>query len=442
MPMQNNPIPGTAGEIFLYQDSRRAGAVHRFVVTLTMHVHRRQLEQALNDLMPRFAQMAVGIRKNGESLEFFRLDAAVPVFEAGGDLVSDILPAIGSEALAGYLFRVSFSHKSIFFDWHLSLADGRGMLEFVKAVVFRYIMLSGFPVKNDGTVKEADDPANAVEGTDPYVRLDDISASRPVWYMDAKAFNISPDPGKECGKIHVQQIVIPLSKVKGQVKEYLSSPESFISPLFSHILYERYASEIPQGQYIVSAIKENLRPHFPTASIRAYFSPLTLAYNRKVDEYPFGTILMSQKKLLDAQLKQDALAYSAKRMMRTVQDSCGGDITFREKLERSGKSLDSAAGTATFSICSLGNVVMPESMLRYIMELYPVAPAGSYAASLSVLNIKGDMVITVADRAEEKTLAVRFADLLNRYDIPAFISDEYWFSQIDYIPDKIAEYNG
>lgn len=434
--MQNVLTPGAAGEIFLYQDSRKAGSVHRFVVTLTMHVHREQLERALADLMPRFPFFAVGVKKEDESLRLCPIAARVPVFEATGDMLSDSLPEIGSDALGGYLFKVSCSQKTMFFDWHLSLCDGKGMLEFIKAVLYRFIELCGYPVRNDGTVKEADEAASAVEGMDPYERLDDIPASRPVWYMDAKTFNApSHDAEDRCGnKVHVQQVRVPVSKVKGTVRDYLSQPESFVSPMFSHALYERYSPLMKHGEYIVAMIKENLRPHFPTASLRSYFSPVSLAYNRKVDEYPFGTILMSQKKLLDAQLRQDALAYSAKRMMRTVEDSCAEGLTFAQKLERSGKSLDMAVETATFSICNLGNIAMPDSLHQYLTEFYPVVPPGSFSSTLSMVNFKGDLVITITDRASDRSLAGRFVELLNSHDIPAFLSDEFWFSQTDYIP--------
>ena len=80
--MPNNLTPGTAGEIFLYQDSRKSGSVHRFVVTLTMHIHRTQLEKTLDELMPRFPQFAAGIRKEGQKLVFFPLTAKVPVFRS------------------------------------------------------------------------------------------------------------------------------------------------------------------------------------------------------------------------------------------------------------------------------------------------------------------------------------------------------------------------
>ena len=164
--MQNNLTPGAAGEIFLYQDSRMAGSVHRFVVTLTMHVRKERLEQAVNELMPRFMHFAAGVRKSGDSMVLVPVEAAVPVFEYVNDPEKGSLPGIGSDGLGGYLFRVSCSRKSVFFDWHLALSDGKGMLEFVKAVVFRYVQICGFPVRNDGTVKEAEEPSNAVEGID------------------------------------------------------------------------------------------------------------------------------------------------------------------------------------------------------------------------------------------------------------------------------------
>ena len=150
-------------------------------------------------------------------------------------------------------------------------------------------------------------------------------------------------------------------------------------------------------------------------------------------------ILMSRKKLLDAQLKHDALAYSAKRMMKTVSLSCGDGIPFNERVLRAEKCMDTDAGTATFSICNVGNIAMPESLQQYIVEIYPIVPSGSYASSLSIVNFKGDLTVTVCDRNEGMDIAVRFVELLNRQDIPAFVSDEFQFTQIRYLPEKIAD---
>lgn len=425
----NGLIPGAAGEVCLYQDGKSAGSVPRFVITLTMSVRKKELEDAVNETIHLFPQLAAGVRLSGESLELYPVSNPVPVSEEAA--MGDPGFSIGSPETGEYLFQVSYSGKTLFFDWHLSLCDERGMAEFVKSVIFRYLQLCGFDVLNDGSVKDDHTPSTVMEGMDPYVRLEDIPASRPVWYMDAKSFSAPLHPEVSD---YVYQIRIPLSKIKGQVRQYLSQPEAFISPVFSHVLYEKYVNEISEGEYIVSYIRENLRPHFPSASLRLFFSPLTLAYNRNLAEYPVTTILMSQKKLLDAQLRNDALAYSARCLVDMSENACDSSLSISEKISRSDAVLEKVSGTATFSICNLGNTVMPETLQQYITEFYPIFPAAGFAYSLTVVNFKGELLVTVATRDGDRSLPFRFASILNSQDVYAFVADEFRFNQLDYIP--------
>lgn len=430
--MDNRLIPGSAGEVLLYQDSRMSEAMMRLTVTLTMGIRKPVLEQAVRDLMPRFSQLSARMERVGDDLVLFRNSGEVPVLDEG-DLQAEGSDMAGSPALGGHMFRLTVSHKTLHIDWHMSICDERGMSEFAKSLVFRYIQLCGFPVGNDGSINEPDDPTGTVEGIDPYDRLEDIPASRPVWYMDAKAFSAaSPEDASPDG--YGLQIRIPLSRVKGNLRQYLQQPEAFISPLFSHAIYERHEGEIAQGEYIVSRIRENLRPHFPTASFRTFYSPVTLAYNRKVTEYPFNTILMSQKKLLDAQLRHDALAYSALRLVRSKESVCDTGMQFDRKTD-AGKALAAeTAHSATFSICNMGNPVIPESLQQYIVEFYPVVTSSVFAYALSVICFKGDIVINVSCRDRDRTVPFRFVELLNGQGMYAFVSDEYTYGKLKYMP--------
>lgn len=430
--MDNRLIPGSAGEVLLYQDSRMSEAMMRLTVTLTMGIRKPLLEQAVRELMPRYSQLAARLERAGEDLVLVQNSDDVPVFTEGDSMAGGIDMA-GSPALGGYMFRITVSHKTIHIDWHMSICDERGMSEFAKSLVFRYIQLCGFPVGNDGSINEPDDPTGTVEGIDPYDRLEDIPASRPVWYMDAKAFSVmSPEDSSRDG--YGLQIRIPVSRVKGNLRQYLQQPEAFISPLFSHAIYEKYGRCIAQGEYIVSRIRENLRPHFPTASFRTFYSPVTLAYNRKLTEYPFNTILMSQKKLIDAQLRHDALAYSAQRLVHSNETVYDPDKPFDRKTD-AGKTLaEETAQSATFSICNMGNPVIPESLQQYMVEFYPVVTSSVFAFALSVICFKGDIVINVSCRDRDRTVPFRFVELLNGQGMYAFVSDEYTYVKLKYMP--------
>lgn len=420
-------VPDLAGGVYLYADEASCGIVPRLVATLTMHIRQDVLEDAVNDVMSLFPHLPVRLAEEDGSYVFVRNGSRIPVFSESADCQA----VLGSEALGGFLFRVSFCGKTIFFDVHSSLLDERGLSAFAKSVIFRYIQLSGYPIANDGNVRVLPDGSVHVSVDDPLELVEDIPAARPAWYMEAKAF-CSLSSCRQPSS-HIVQMRVPASRLRSGIRGFWNLPETFVAPVVSHALYEQYAGKMSPGEYIVAAISVNLRQYFPTVSLRPFFTTVSLAYNRRIGEYPFNTILMSQKKLLEAQLKTDALAYNAQRKMRDMEKVCGVK-GIGDKAAVAEKMVNAKASSSTYVIRNAGTVGMPESMDRYITEFYPVYSPGLHDLAVSSVVFRNDLFLTFAgkDAMMTRTVCNRIADLMNANDIYAYISDEFDFSPVCY----------
>lgn len=410
--------PDILGGSYLYAESASSDAVFGFVVTLTAVIDVPVLERTVGELLTRFPYFAVKVVKGDREYGFAE----------DTDPVKICSPASGN----GRLLSVSCLHKSIFFNFHRALTDERGAMTFIRSVIFRYLSESGFDVENDGGIISAGSPVNPYEADDAFSKMDDIPASRPVWYMDAKAFSFHgiccPCPGD------TQVIRIPLPKVKGQAKSYMNMTTSFVAPFFSHVLSEEYSDRISPGEYVVASIKVNLRHYFPTPSLRPFFAEVPLAYNRNIDEYPVDTVVMSQKKLLEAQLKTDALAYNAQRKISALEKVCDAPDS-SAKIEAVSAMMADRASSAAYSLCNVGNIIMPESLARYVTEFYPVLPATLYPFTVTTAMLHGELTVAVTcGNGDADTLCRRFVRLLNSHDINAFISDRFSFSFMKYEP--------
>ena len=86
---------------------------------------------------------------------------------------------------------------------------------------------------------------------------------------------------------------------------------------------------------------------------------------------------------------------------------------------------------STYDICRVGNVILPDSMQRYVTEFYPLIPSGPYMYSLTVVNYRGDVVVTVSGKRDVNKVCGRFVELLVSNDVDAFIADEYSFIPMD-----------
>lgn len=416
-------VPSICGQTYIYGWHADASVSSRIVAALTMHIDPSILEKALGETMKRFPQMSVGLVEDKDRRTFISVGGPVPVFRADDEIPSDFL----DPALGGYLLRVSYNHKHVYVDFHRALADEYGMISFVKAMLLRYLELSGFAVHNDGSVKDISGGFFAAEGEDPMVRLEDANASRPVWFMDARAV-VPPRIDGEAEE--VVQVRIPLNKLKKDYLDLPTAPVTHVAPFISHALHELLSGDMQAGEYIVAGVQINLRSYFPSSSLRPYYTPVSLAYNRNLADYPYKTVLMSQKKLLEAQLKHDALAYSAQRKMAEVEKAFDKAGSLAE-LDSAFESIqENAAKKFTYNICRIGHVILPDSMQRLVSEFYSVIPSSGRTISVTVTTFKGELNVTVSGRKYSNDVCERLVSLLQANDIDAYVADRYSFNPL------------
>lgn len=411
-------VPSVCGRTYLYGNHADASVSSRIVAALTMQIDPAIMVASLEDALVRFPHFAVGLQYDGGKVLFKELQAEVPVFEDDADQPF----GFDDPALNGYLFKVTYAHKTVSFDFHRAMADEAGMMTFVKSVLFDYLERAGYPVKTGGAVKLLSSEYFKAEGEDAMPRLDDAQASRPVWYMDAKAVvpSACDEPVEEV--VHIR---IPVAKLRKEYADIVNIPVTYIAPLFSHAVHEMYGGEIDAGEYVVASVQVNLRPYYPSATMRPYHTPVYLAYNRNLSDYPYSTVLMSQKKLLEAQLKPDTLAYSAQRKIADVENAYEGSV---EKIDERFSELQSRIrAKSTYDIAGFGHVILPESMQRLVTELYPVIPSSGRTFSVTAELFKNELAVTVSGRRNAAVVAARLVELLQGNDIDAYIADCYSF---------------
>lgn len=413
-------VPSVCGRTYLYGNHADASVSSRIVAALTMQIDPAIMAASLEEALTRFPHFAVGLQQ--DRVVFREVNAEVPVFEEDADQPF----SFDDPALNGYLFKVTYAHKTVCFDFHRAMADEAGMMTFVKSVLFDYLEKAGYPVTTGGAIKLLSSEYFKAEGEDPMPRLDDAQASRPVWYMDARAVvpAAHDEPLEEV--VHIR---VPVVKLRKEYADIVNIPVTYIAPLFSHAVHEMYGGEIEAGEYVVASVQVNLRPYYPSATMRPYHTSVYLAYNRNLSDYPYSTVLMSQKKLLEAQLKPDTLAYSAQRKIAAVEKAYEGTI---EKIdERFSTMQEGLRAKSTYDIAGLGHVILPESMQRLVTELYPVIPSSGRTFSVTAELFKNELAVTVSGRRNTSAVAARLVELLRGNDIDAYIADCYSFRPMD-----------
>lgn len=416
-------FPSLCGQTYLYGSKTTESVSSRIVTALTMHIEPDVLEHALAEAVVRFPQMAVGLHVEDDKRTFIPVKGTVPVFRADEPMPEDFSDPL----LGGYLFRISYEHKHLYIDFHRAIADEVGMMSFAKALVLRYLELCGFPVRTDGSVKLLSGEFFKAEGEDPMTRMEDAYSSKPIWYMDAKAVvpELVEDQDEE-----VVQVRIPLNKLKKDYLELSNIPVTYVAPFLSHAVHEQVCGMMEIGEYVVASVQINLRPYYPSSSLRPYHTPVFLAYNRNLSDYPYKTVLMSQKKLLEAQLKNDTIAYSAQKKISDIEKAFDSSASLTELDDAFDALHNTLSKRSTYGICRIGNVILPESMQRLVTEFYPIIPSAGRSISVTVSTYKGELSVTISGRKYSYAVGRRLVELLLENDIDAYIADRYRFRSL------------
>ena len=299
-------------------------------------------------------------------------------------------------------YKVGYLHKTICVEAEDTLCDTKGLTVFMNALLCRYVEVLNYPIsKGEQLFKDISSVPHEADSEDAFVLLDDIPSNKPVWYMQAHAFHAPVGEGdQDC----VTQIRIPLEDKHGKPKMVINTDLiHYLAPLMSEAVRSKYDQVIPAGEYVVGKFQIDLRPFFHSATLRPYKTPVYLAYNRSLGSYPSDTVFLSQKKLLDAQLKKDTLAWSAQCKIKGNDED---DL-------------------ATYNVESGGIIHLPESLARYVTDYFCVSSPNSLGFNLSLLKYNNVLTISITHKQSDSDICWSLMNLLRQYDFPAYISDEY-----------------
>ena len=416
--------PNLGSESYFYASHLTSGCVPRFVATLRLGIDEDILRIALDDIQKRFPQMSVQIQRtaDGKNYELIDNPRPIPIFTDNGSVIR----TMGTEETNFHLVTITSYEKFMMFDFHHLLGDGTGFLIFMKAVVYHYLELRGVPLENDGTILTVDQPVREEESEDAYAKLMDVECSLPDWYKPGlEAFSIPVNTDDDPTDT-VVQIRIPFNKFHEVFKSYHSTPVTFLSLVFSHAIYEQYRDTIGE-KCIVASVPVNLRPYYPTETLRYFITVASLAHSKLFRKEDFAKQLLTQRELLSEQTQPKVLTKLAQNHINGMKKFRELDMTVEEKAKIMDSKVRSSMGTFTYVITNMGNVSFPESMSAYVDEFYPILPTATCPFSIATTTWKGELMLSITQRSTDISICKRFVELLNQLDVPAYLADTFTF---------------
>jgi NRPS condensation-like uncharacterized protein len=261
-----------AAKIFPPNSKKSDSKVFRFVCKLNDPVDKRVLQQALDVTIEAFP-LYKSVIKSGLFWYYFER--------------SDIKPIVTEESMPpcsplfnrdkkGLLFRVIYYKSRISVEIYHALSDGTGALQFLRTLVFHYILLK-YPDSFQDNAPILDYDASKTQKMDDsfsryYINKRSMKAKKRIPAYQIKGMKVAEY------RIKVIEGIMPINDIMKIVKGHNTSLTIFLSALLMCSINEEIA--LRHKKYpVVLSIPVNLRRFFNSETARNFFGVINVSYN-------------------------------------------------------------------------------------------------------------------------------------------------------------------
>lgn len=411
-----------AGKVFHAVTENSNSSVFRVSVLMKKTIDKKILQDALDAIIKRFPTLAVKARK-GFFWDFMENnDAQLKVQKETTYPCHPMNPRENN----GYLLKVLYFNQRISVEIFHSLTDGTGALEFLKTLIYQYLILLGEDLAVDGDVLMPDEVPSKYELDDSFVKYYQKTKRNYLQEKAPQSFQIKGTPFEPSG-INVIHGVINASALNNFAKRMGASLTEFMTAV---LIYAIYTETMKYGVYkenITIALPANLRRQFPSVTLRNFFSVV----NIKVDVTE-EMLLIDIMKTVSEQLRR-------KTGKEHLQDGINRHVQLQESLKtrivplflkhpamRYGfKHFGEMSKTLTLS--NLGNVKLPDSLKNYVERMeFILYPTKNSPTNCGVCSINDQMTITFARSIVETEIIKSFFSQLARLtglDVKVYSND-------------------
>ena len=397
---------------------------------LKEEVNKEILEQAVNEVLKRFPSFCVRLKRG---MFWYYLEENTKPFKLTEE-DANFLETFNEKENNNYLFKVSAYEKKITITFFHTITDGNGAIEFLKALVFEYLFLSGKPVKREGIIKSLETPAldSETEDTSVFVSSKSEDVKLP---KDKKAFRTFGTPfdydgqGVIIGSINIE-------KLKKITKEKKVTITCYLSAVLIYSIYQAFIQNKKQSlkklnKNVVAFIPVNMRKVFGGETLRNFLGYIRLNHDF-TEEVGFEEILNSCKKQMQEKLTEENMKKLVsdnvkieKNFFLRIMPLFIKDLAIKLSYSRVGDCLH------TCNLSNLGSVNIPESMKEYLEDIYFILDVGTKTkTNVSVVGYDDHINVCFSRFFKETELERLFFKHFTDLGLNIKIISNYWEKRI------------
>lgn len=377
-----------AGKIFRSVSKETNTSIFRVSMILNEPVQGEVLQAALDIVFKRFPTLAVRLQKGVFWDYLNQNDLKLLVHKEEQYPCHPLRDGENN----GYLLRVQYFNHRISVEIFHSLTDGSGAAEFLKTLVYQYLLLSGKKVENEGLILHPDELPNKYEMEDSFDKYYQAIPTERI--TETRAFHIEGTPLEPFGN-NVIHGVMAASRLNAAAKRYGSTITEYLT---SVLIYSIYTETMKYGIYkrpIRVTVPVNLRKIFPSRTLRNFFTVVNVGVNPS-EKLTFEIILKEVTEQLRKKLEKNNL-YSVmlsngkleKILVARFVPVFLKNIAIRYGFENFGEN------SKTITLSNLGNIKLPDSMSKYVNQTEVIIyPTQKSPINCGVCSVNDNLTVT------------------------------------------------
>ncbi|MFA6377725.1 MAG: hypothetical protein WCW63_03775 [Acholeplasmataceae bacterium] len=375
------------------------------------------LEQAVNEILPRFETFSVTL-KNGLFWNYFASNHRPFVVEPEVAQICKYFKPIQNN---GYLFKVYYLDNKITLETFHALSDGTGALQFLKSITFTYFRLRGFDLSSEGKIL-SDKPYSKKESEDNFVS--NYDKNNKLNLKEDKAYHIT---GESFSRhwVFLLKIKFDTTSFISMIKEkYQVTLTQYITALFAYSIYSESLDFVGKKNPIKALIPVNLRPYFDSVTLRNFSLYIKASYDANKPKWTFEEMLEVTKTQFKEQLDKDilhgrisALVGFEKNFLIRILPLALKTIAFKIGYNILGESI------STVSFSNLGIVDLPDSLKSKVLDA-DFVNAG-YGIAMTGISLHGKTNILLATPLKDLSIMSFFVQHLVNEGIDVTLDTNY-----------------
>lgn len=402
-----------AAKIFPATSNAKDERVFRFACELNENVIPEALQQAVDESMEDFSLFACVMRK-GLFWNYLEESDLKPIVREEYKEPCDRMYERDQKNL---LFEVTYFKRRINLEVYHALADGTGVMWFLKTIVYRYL-IQIHPDQVKGPVSKLDIDMTDYEQTEDSFEKYYEKEKKNIKIPRYKSFQLRY-PKLQDASQSIMEGIAPVDKLIEASHKYHTT----VTVLLTAVFFCAIAKEMSPAQRkkpVALMIPVNLRQFFPSASGRNYFSWIDIGYDFSKESDKLEDVISYVSAFFKREITRERMAYRVneyvgiehKFILRMVP------LEIKTRFLQLGNWQNRNSNTAIFS--NVGKVTMPEECRPFIrlFDFFTSTPH----MQLCMCSYGNNMVMSFTSVFENTTMRRNFFRMLTQMGIPVEIA--------------------